>query len=366
MQRYNKTICFFNSTIEWGGGEKWHFDMAYAMHKDGYNVLFFASPNSYLNEKLSKTNIKTIPVRISNLSFINPAKIYYVKNKLIENDVDTIIMNQSSDLKAAGIAAKKAKINRIIYRRGSAIPIRDTFFNRYLFKNIVTGIIANTNATKKTILQNNTKLFDNEKIEVIYNGIDIYKLYAQEKKTFYKKTENEFVIGNLGRLEKQKAQHHLLELALELKKRKARPFKIVIAGKGSLEANLKAKCKELNLCDVVVFTGFVNKVKGFYADLDIFILTSIWEGFGYVIAEAMAFKKVVIAFNLSSNPEIIDNNKTGFLVKPGDIEAMADNVIKIMNDKDLQTEMTDKAFHKVKENFTINIAYKKFIKYLHR
>lgn len=353
MQKQNKTICFFNSAIEWGGGEKWHFDMALAIEKSGYDVLFFANKGSKLLEKLEGTKIKIISVQVTNQSFLNLIKINKIKNLLIRHNVNVIIINLSRDLKLAGISAKKANLKHVIYRRGSAIPIKNTFLNRYLFKNVITYIIANTLATKKTILQNNSKLFDSDKIKVIYNGIDTTNLYNQEQKSFYRKISNEFVIGNLGRIEKQKAQHYLLELALELKSRQVKNFKIIIAGKGSLEDKLKEKCEKLNLCNEVIFTGFADKVKGFYSDIDIFVLTSLWEGFGYVIAEAMAFKKPVIAFNLSSNPEIIADKITGYLVNFPDIVSMADKVEILINDEVLRVNMGQLGNKRVEELFVL-------------
>jgi len=305
-----------------------------------------------------------VPVQIINISFLNPIKIYSVKKILIENNVDVIIINLSRDLKFAGISAKKAKIKHIIYRRGSAIPIKNTFLNRFLFNNIVTEIIANTEATKKTILQNNKQLFKSEKIKVIYNGIDIDELYAQKQTSYYIKKKGEFVIGNLGRLEKQKAQHYLLEIASELKKRELPLFKIIIAGSGSLETMLKDKCKELNVCDVVVFTGFAEHVKGFYSDIDIFALTSIWEGFGYVLAEAMALETPVVAFNISSNPEIVDNNSSGYLVDFPDIIQFADRIENLMNNNLLRTEMGRTGKQRVLELFTFEKMKKEFKAYV--
>jgi len=357
----NKTICFFNSAKVWGGGEKWHFDMASAMQKDGIDIIFFVNKNSKLHEKLINTNIKVVTLSINNRSFLNPFKINSIKSKLIDNKIDTIIINLSGDLKVAGIAAKNAKVKNIIYRRGSAIPIKNSFLNRYIFKNIITDIIANTHATKETILQNNSKLFNPEKIKVIYNGINIEKLYQQEKTLFYKRNKDELVIGNLGRLEYQKAQHLLLDLASELKNQEFLNFKIIISGKGRLEDSLKQKCKEQNLCNHILFTGFVENIKSFYSDIDIFVLTSLWEGFGYVLAEAMAFKKAAIAFNISSNVELIDNNVTGYLIDFKDIKKMAEKIIYLSKNKEILKEMGNNAYKKVTDQFTLTKSYANLI-----
>ncbi|NPA43923.1 MAG: glycosyltransferase, partial [Chlorobi bacterium] len=115
MQNKNNTICFFNSAIAWGGGEKWHFDMAVALQKKGYNILFFANEKSELSKRLEDTKIKTIKLKVTNLSFLNPLKINFIKTKLKEHNVETIIINLSQDLKLAGFAAKRAGVKNIVY-----------------------------------------------------------------------------------------------------------------------------------------------------------------------------------------------------------------------------------------------------------
>lgn len=352
----DKAICFFNSTKEWGGGEKWHFDMGKIMHENGENVIFFTNENSELYKKIkAETQIKAIPVKVNNFSFLNPLKINKLKSLFQQNNINTIIMNLSSDVKFAGFAAKKAGIKNIIYRRGSAIPIKNSFLNRYIFKNILTEIIANTEATKSTVLQNNKNLFPKEKIHVIYNGIDL-KVFDDEKIKTQTTNEDCVVLGNIGRLVKQKAQYLLLELAEKLKNENVN-FKIIIGGKGKLEEELKQKVKEKNLEKRIEFTGFVKSPKEFISGIDIFVLPSLWEGFGYVLVEAMACEKPVVAFKISSNPEIIADNETGFLSEFMNIEDFKIKTLNLINDKNLRQKFGEKGRKRVEQIFTLENTY---------
>jgi glycosyltransferase involved in cell wall biosynthesis len=97
-------------------------------------------------------------------------------------------------------------------------------------------------------------------------------------------------------------------------KEKTSNFKILIAGKGNLETELTNLVTKNNLEKRFRFVGFVDDMKGFMHSVDIFVLTSIWERFGYVLVEAMASYIPVVAFEISSNPEIEEHNKTGYLV----------------------------------------------------
>ncbi len=345
-----RVICFFNSAMTWGGGEKWHFEIASFLQEKGFKVLFITSPKSELHKKLSNTSIEYILIKVTNLSFLNPIKINHVKNIISKNKIDTLIINLSSDLKLAGIAGKLAGVKRIIYRRGSAIPIINSFMNQFYFKNVVTDVLANSESTKNTVLENNPLLISNEKIKVIYNPLNTQDFLSKPYSKIYKKQNEEFVIGNLGRLVPQKNQMFLIDIASALKALNI-SFKIIIGGTGVLEGKLKAYTVEKDVADKVLFVGFVENVKDLLMSCDIFILPSLWEGFGYVIAEASLCKKPTIAFNISSNPELVINNETGFLTPVNDKIQFLNKLKVFLNEPDKVHCFGEDAFNFTSQNF---------------
>jgi glycosyltransferase involved in cell wall biosynthesis len=354
-------ICFFNTAVAWGGGEKWHFETSSYLHQKGYEVLVFAHPKSALLKKLKETSIPNIPITISNLSFLNPFKRNRLKKELHKHHIDTIVMNLSRDVKIAGPCAKSAGVKRIIYRRGSAIPIKNTFLNRHYFKNVLTDVLANSDATKKTVLENNFSLFPKEKIRVIYNGISIPNESSDDRP----KTGNSqvFTLINLGRLEAQKNQSFLIDLAKELKERNM-SFKLIIGGDGRLKTTLKNKINELKVNDVVELAGFIESPFDFMKKGDVFVLPSLWEGFGYVLAEAAISKKPIIAFNTSSNPELVINGETGLLVAQNNLKGFANAVEKLYRNSKMVMAMGERGAQHIKSNFDKKINLKKIETYL--
>jgi len=344
-------ICFFNSCKVWGGGEKWHFDVASNLDRETFYPVLFSNPQSELLIKAQQHNIITFAFKVHNLSFLNPFKINRLTKIFKKNNFDAIIINLPSDLKLAGLAAKKAGIKRIIYRRGSAIPIKNNFLNRYLLKNIVTDIIANSEETKKTILMHNAQLFNPQKITVIYNGIDLTNFPRKDVVKNQYKQRCEISIGNIGRLDKQKAQHFFIDLSLQLHQLGIE-HKIKIAGDGPLKEKLLNEINKHGLAKQVKLLGFVEDIPGFLQEIDVFVLTSKWEGFGYVIAEAMAAYKPAIAFNLSSNPELIDHGKTGFLIQPFQIEELAKSIQRLIVDEELYEKLAKNSREKAENQFT--------------
>jgi glycosyltransferase involved in cell wall biosynthesis len=356
-------ICFFNSTKSWGGGEKWHFEMAVFLHNKGFNVVVFANLNSELFRKVSKTEIRVIPVKVGNLSFLNFFKILKLRRIFQLEKINTILMNLSADVKFAGKSAKLAGIKNIVYRRGSAIPIKNTFLNRYIFKNLITDILANSEETKKTINQNNNELFPENKITVIYNGIDLEKYDKTETKQIYQRHGNEVVIGNAGRLEYQKNQKDLIYIAKYLKMQSIN-FKIVIAGSGRLKNELKQLSVKEHVEEKILFLDFVDNIKSFMESIDIFVLTSFWEGFGYVLVEAMASKKPVVAYKISSNPEIIRENYSGFLIEYPDKEKFAERIKFLYENSEKRKDFGDMGRKIVEDKFQFSKCTEEVEKYL--
>ena len=353
------SICFFNTAKAWGGGEKWHLEVSSYLHSKGHQVLVIAHKESVLLQKLKGTNIPSIGIRVGNLSFLSPLKRNSVLKIFKKQDFSTIVMNLSSDVKIAGAMAKKAGIPRIIYRRGSAIPIKNTVFNRYLFQQVITEVLANSNATKSTVLYHNPKLFPIKAIKVIHNGITIADKIMESEPT----PQELPILLNLGRLEYQKNQTFLIQLAATLKKRK-HSFKMLIGGEGSLKNSLQQEIRAQGLENEVSLSGFIENPLKFISQASVFLLPSHWEGFGYVLAEAALCEKAIVAFDLSSNPELVIDGSTGFLVPKGNLDAYADKVEKLLQDKKLRETMGKNGRQHVVENFDENKQLQKIEAYL--
>lgn len=360
----SRKICFFNSTKAWGGGEKWHFDIAARLHAKYGNIFVVAGEGSELGKRLATSEIPHFLSAIGNLSFLSPFKIIELTRLFVREKPDILILNLPADLKAAGIAARLTGVKRIIYRRGSAIPVRNTLLNRFLFRFVIDEIIANSQETARTILSENPRLFPAEKIHVTYNGVDWEKFASFPQTSVYRSQKDRIVLGNAGRLEPQKGQDLLIKVARRLKD-KGYDFEIQIAGEGKLKEQLMQKAQQEGVAEHLRFLGFVEDMPKFLNSIDIFLLPSHWEGFGYVIVEAMYCGKPVVAFNISSNPEIVSNDETGFLVEYGDLASFIEKTEILISDACLRHEMGLKARERAVEQFSIQYTMLKIENHLY-
>ncbi len=103
--------------------------------------------------------------------------------------------------------------------------------------------------------------------------------------------------------------------------------------------NLKRKAAKLNILDKVEFCGFIEDIPGFLNSLDIFLLTSLHEGSSNILLESMACGKPIIAFNISSIPEIISDGSNGYLVEFGQSSQFAQKIITLANNRELLAEI---------------------------
>jgi len=349
-----RSICFFNGNKPWGGGEKWHYDFALLTRDAGWRVFVLTNDPSELYDRLEgQPGITRLKLPMSNASFLNPLALGAVYRFFKENRIYTVVMALPADMKLGSIAARLAGVRRIVYRRGLAAPIRNSLVNRLLLRHAVTRIIINSEETGRMILANNADMVPPDKLALVHCGFDVAGFDAMPGEPLAQRRPGEVIIGNAGRLTEQKGQRILIDAARILKD-KGLDFRVLIAGKGRMEAELKAYARELDVDDVVRFLGFVRNMKAFHASIDIFALSSLWEGFCYVQVEAMTLQKPVVAFRVSSIPEVVADGETGLLVTPvGNAEAFAERLERLIRDPELRARLGEAGRRRVLEHFEL-------------
>jgi len=359
-----KSICFFNSNKAWGGGERWVADNARTAVEHGYDVNVVTNAHSALADRLERLGTVAIHRQaISNLSFLNPLAVSALVGFFKKTRPQGVILSLPNDLKVGGMAAKLAGVPTIIYRRGIALPVRDSALNRYYFKSVMTAFMCNSEETKRLALEANPGLMEESRIVVNYNGVDVPSPDAGSSAPMLPKKEGTVVLGNAGRLTRQKGQGMLLESFAKLRQR-GHNVRLVIAGIGELETELKARAQVLGIAEDVTFVGFVESMPAFYNSIDILAHSALWEGFGYVIAEAMAHKKPVVAFDTSSNPELIDHGVTGLLARAEDVADFTDQLETMIKAPGSMGAMGAAGYARVERMFSTEKAFRRLVSML--
>lgn len=193
-----------------------------------------------------------------------------------------------------------------------------------------------------------------EKVKVIYNPVDIkhiLKLATEPvEHSWFTKKETPIII-TMGRLTPQKGHSYLLKAFARVVAK--HPCRLVILGQGEERQALETLTRELGIEKEVAFLGFQTNPFKYLARADLFVLSSLWEGFSLVIVEAMVCGIPIVSTHCPSGPdEIITDGENGLLVPVADEEAMAEAILQLLNDKDFATKLAQ-AGRKWAEDFAV-------------
>jgi glycosyltransferase involved in cell wall biosynthesis len=140
------------------------------------------------------------------------------------------------------------------------------------------------------------------------------------------------IVGTVARLQRQKGIIHLLRAAPTILA--AFPeARIAVVGDGPLGGDLRRRAGRMGLDGRVLFLGERDDARRIMSLFDVFVLPSLWEGLPFVLVEAAALGKPIVATAVDGVPEIVDDGKTGALVRPADPGALAEAVIRLLKDK---------------------------------
>jgi glycosyltransferase involved in cell wall biosynthesis len=204
------------------------------------------------------------------------------------------------------------------------------------------------------------------KTTVIPNGIDLGKIFSivQSSKSREEKDAEDFItIFTCGRLYASKGIHFLLK-AMPLVLKRFKNVKLKIFGKGPMYTKLVDLIKILGLQEIVQLEGHVPYER-LICELNkctLAVFPSMIEvGPSLAVMEAMACKKAVVMFRYPFSTEVIDHLQTGFLVKPLDINGLADAICLLIENEKLRRNLGINAYHKILEKHDIRKIVKKYI-----
>ncbi len=203
------------------------------------------------------------------------------------------------------------------------------------------------------------------KMHVVHNGIDLgglppFSLDRRAARRALGFDAERRLVAQVGRLEPQKDYPTFLVAAARVAA--AVPdVDFVVAGEGALRAELEVVTQRLGLASRVRFLGLRHDVPALLAGVDVLALTSRWEGLPNVVIEAMATGAVAVASDVGGCAELIAPGDTGFLVPPGEPEAVADAVLETLRAPALAARLATAARRRVETEFTVEAMVRRTV-----
>ncbi len=150
--------------------------------------------------------------------------------------------------------------------------------------------------------------------------------------------EDFFIIGSASRLEPRKGQNYLLQAAKTLLQ-KHEDIIFLIAGDGPSAKELRLTAQSLAIEDRVLFLGHRHDIEDVMAAMDVFVLSSLWEGLPQVLVQAAALGKPIVTFDIEGAREIVHAGENGFIVPRGDVHALTQAIDYLINDRPKAAQM---------------------------
>lgn len=195
-------------------------------------------------------------------------------------------------------------------------------------------------------------VIDSGKSVVIYNGVKDFLFPSREEARRKFGLNEEVVILSIGRLRVEKGHMSLIEAAKRVLERE-KNVKFWVVGEGEEREKLSKKIRKEGLQEKIFLLGYREDVPKLLAAADIFILTSLWEGFPYAILEAMSAGLPVVSTDVGGVAEAVEHRKTGFLVPPKEPRLLADALLCLIEHPEERKRMGMRSNERVKGKFTL-------------
>ena len=195
------------------------------------------------------------------------------------------------------------------------------------------------------------------KLEMIYNGVPTPILdrskVASLAHQFNLDPSTQTIIGTAARLSEAKGLTYLLQAFARVAIDKP-SLRLVIAGVGDLEQQLKQQSQDLGIATKTIFAGYINDLPELISLFNFFVLPSLQEACSLACAEAMAQQKAIIGTNIGGIVEQVADRKTGFLVPPRDIDTLADKIQYLLDRPELVDEFAKNGRRRYEEYFALD------------
>lgn len=334
-------ICFVIDTMEVGGTENQLLTLISSLDPKKFKTYLVCLKHSNTLRDIPAGSEKIV---LDLNSFKSPKFIFKLLEfrSFLRKEQIEIVQAYFFDANIFAIlSAKLACVKKVIScRRDMGFWYnRRKLFTLRLLNGCVDRFLVNSNAIKENMSKMEKVPLD--KIDVIYNGIRPER-YACDDADERDRLRKEFkipadhiVVGCTANLNRKVKRVDRFIRAAALISRSATKVSFLIIGDGCLRGELAGLANDLGIGDKIIFTGLRSDVAALLKMIDIGVLTSDSEGISNSILEYMAAGIPAVVTDVGGNPELIEDNREGFLVHP-EIEAISDSVLKLINNPELR------------------------------
>jgi len=355
-----KKIIFAITKSNWGGAQRYVYDLATHLKTDN-EVIVISGVSGMLTDSLNKQSIRTIiiPELARDVNFLKEIMVLFRLWSFLRKEHPDIFHVNSSKMGGLGaFSARCARIPSVIFTaHGWAHKEERKFLSRVsiFFMHFMTVLLSHkTIAVSKEVKNQMDYFLLNKKLHIIHNGTcpPLFKKSAEARaymlngKTLPDKT---VWVGTIAELHKNKG----LLYAVNALQKLPTYVSFFIIGDGEDKEKLEQLAKENELSERIFFLGHVKDAASYLKAFDIFLVSSIKEGFPYALLEAGHAKLPVIATHVGGISEIINDLETGLLIQPRRSVEIESAIQFYLDNPHKMKEFSKNLYEKVIKEFSI-------------
>ncbi|HLC40439.1 MAG TPA: glycosyltransferase family 4 protein [Methylomirabilota bacterium] len=337
-----RSVLHVAGSAEWAGGEVYLLQLAQALDRSRFRLSVVAPGDGPLVGRLQAMGVPVFVVPIAEHLLSLPALM--ALTRLLKRERPHLVQSHGARSNFySRLACRLAGIPRCVSTVHNSLydyPVSPGRRVLYLTLDRLTTPLADTiicvaESLARDLIERSR--VPARKVVVIQNGVDLTVFHPDRGDG--SKIREEFglgespVIGMVGRMTPQKNHSDFLKALARV--RGAIPqVRALIVGDGPLRQEIEREVAHLGLEAVCRFAGVRQDIADCYAAMDVVVLSSVSEGFPYVVLEALAMARPLVATSVNGVPEIVDDRLNGLLVPPREPAALADAILALLRDPD--------------------------------
>lgn len=346
-------ILHINTERTWRGGEQQTLYLLRSLIDRRISCHLVCQAESPMAQKALEAGVEVFPIAMRGEVDL-PASLRI--RKLITRHGYGIVHSHTSHAHTlAFFASLGCRTCRLVTRRVDFSIFRNRFLpiNGIKYRFMADYYIAISHQIKQVMVNDGIAA---ERIFVAHSGIDLQRfarVAGNHLVDEFNLKPAERVVINVAHLAGHKGQKYLVG-AIPHVLAAIPNVRFFIIGKGELMSELQALSVSLGIGHALTFTGFRNDVGAFYKIADLFVMSSVQEGLGTAILDALALGIPVVAANAGGIPEVIKDGETGRLVEAANPQALAKGIIEMLSNVDQARAMARRGQDNVKAEFSID------------
>jgi glycosyltransferase involved in cell wall biosynthesis len=346
-------ILHINTERTWRGGEQQTLNLLVGLKERRIASHLVCQAGGPLEAKAERAGVAVFPITMR--GEIDLAAAFRIRRLINRHRYNIVHCHTSHAHTLAFLASIGTGVTRLVTRRVDFSILRHSFLklSGLKYRWMADYYIAISRKIKDVLIGDG---IPERRIFVVHSGIDPQRFQQATGEPLaaeFDIRKHQQVVINVAHLAGHKGQKFLVQ-AIPQVLAQLPDTRFFIVGQGELMDELKQTASELGLEQQLVLTGFRRDVADFYRIADLFVMSSVQEGLGTAVLDALAMAKPVVATDTGGLPEIIIDGKTGRLVAPADPAALAQGIVEMLTRPKAAQAMAEAGRDMVQKRFSID------------